>query len=156
MLRILFVLNIIFVCGYGERRLACSSKTGELWYTCKGEGFNYISFNVEPCLQMQSVSFTLSYTIIPMKKLQHLRFKAHVWFENQLVVDFYVNDVFCEDNEVPDVKLCELVKGETLSDSIYFVNHRYPLTKGKYDMILRLTDGTGHDILTCDCTATIK
>ncbi|KAI1902288.1 hypothetical protein AGOR_G00043180 [Albula goreensis] len=159
MLCALSVLLLSFTSGFGERRLACSSETGELWYTCNGSGLYYLTFNMEPCLKNKAKGFTLNFTVIPMKKLENINLKIDMWHENQMVRNFlgsYFLGSFCKDKETPDSQVCELIKGESLTDSHYFTTKLYILPKGRYNLTVALSDGTGHEIYSCECTGTIK
>ncbi|XP_071783530.1 uncharacterized protein ly96 [Centroberyx gerrardi] len=76
---------------------------------------------------------TVTYTIIPSFQFRRISFKASFWHNKRQWFEKIMNNFYC-----PDIKLCNVLKGETLHDTITHNLTPYMIPKGIYDVFIEV------------------
>ncbi|KAL0966102.1 hypothetical protein UPYG_G00290960 [Umbra pygmaea] len=133
MFKVLGVVVLSVFAAFGQRKYICSSDIMEAWYTWSGLVYDF-SASVSPCTYGTKM-VQVNYTVIPMVEIRRFGYKVDVWYNNQKYLELVEVDNVCQ-----DLKICNIIKGESLDDSIDFVfKHRdMMLKKGIYEIFIKL------------------
>ncbi|XP_071390056.1 uncharacterized protein [Centroberyx affinis] len=123
------LLTPVFACG--QKKLLCSSENVEIWYSYSGRIY-YLSASSALCLNGMT-TLTVTYTVIPSFQFRHVSLKASIWYNKRHWFEKTMNDFYC-----PDVKLCNVLKGETLHDTITQPFSPHMMPKGIYEVFIEV------------------
>ncbi|XP_050993743.1 lymphocyte antigen 96-like [Labeo rohita] len=108
-----------------EKHWVCSSESVSIWYSYNGPLY-YMSVAISPCSLGMTV-YNITTTVIPMFTITRIGFHALIYYEDQLWLDHMQQDIPCE-----DLKLCDIIKGETLHETVPVYLRKYYGPKGEY------------------------
>ncbi|XP_073671091.1 uncharacterized protein [Paramisgurnus dabryanus] len=118
--------------AFVEKRLLCSSENFNIWYTYDGPLY-YLSGQISPCSFGLSL-YTVNYTLIPTFTLARFGYHGIVYYNGQLWLEHTQPDLPCE-----DAKICYIIKGETLHETIQLYLKKFFGPPGEYEIIVTIT-----------------
>ncbi|KAG7319414.1 hypothetical protein KOW79_016557 [Hemibagrus wyckioides] len=111
--------------SFAEQKLLCSSDSMSLWWEYQGPLY-HLSISTGPCTNGMDI-IKANYTLITKFAVSRAGYTVTVFYRNQLWVEFFQPPLPCT-----DLKICNIVKGETLSETLSLPINPYNAAEGEY------------------------
>ncbi|KAK2868616.1 hypothetical protein Q7C36_000487 [Tachysurus vachellii] len=114
--------------GFAEQQLLCSSDSLTVWWEYEGPVV-LTSVEMSDC-STEEKKFTLTYTGMPLFTMVQLGWHLSVLYKNETLFTLYKPLESCE-----DFRICDLIKGERIHETIPFTINPYFTPNGEYQLI---------------------
>ncbi|TSN21207.1 hypothetical protein Baya_9282 [Bagarius yarrelli] len=144
------VVLCLSVRSFAKQQLLCSSNSMSIWWEYEGPLY-YFSISTDPCTNRMN-RINANYTLITKFSIARAGYTVIVYYRNQMWMELVQPPITCT-----DLNICNIVKGEMLSESLSLPINPYNAAEGEYRFygFLNIIDDLNREI-SISINATIR